>query len=176
MKSAIVSCLKTNRTVLIFCSFTSWKCLSLHMFSRCFVTCILDMWFKFKLIINYYSYYFLVPNTIIIIQLEYEVIIFPKFFSDVVPVFLLLTLNIRLNAYSQVWDSLATESHLKLMKNALNFSLKSLFVLNIFKFLSWFFGHVEERLDQKDQVDFKNLWRHKLENKQWQWIFCSISQ
>ena len=37
------------------------------------------------------------------------------------------------------------------------FHLKSflLFVLKIFKFLSWLFGHVAKRLDQKDQIDFK---------------------
>ena len=32
----------------------------------------------------------------------------------------------------------------KMMKNAFYFILKALFVLKIFKFLSWLFGHVEE--------------------------------
>ena len=41
------------------------------------------------------------------------------------------------------------------MKNAFYFNSKALFVLNIFKYLSWFFGHVEKRLDQKDKVSFK---------------------
>ena len=36
------------------------------------------------------------------------------------------------------------ESLLKLMKNSFYFILKALFVLKIFKFLSWHFGHVEE--------------------------------
>ena len=36
------------------------------------------------------------------------------------------------------------ESPLQMMKNAFYFILKALFVLNIFKFLSWHFGHVEE--------------------------------
>ena len=35
------------------------------------------------------------------------------------------------------------------------FTLKALFVLNIFKFLSWLFGHVEKRLDSKDKVSLK---------------------
>ena len=35
-----------------------------------------------------------------------------------------------------------TESSLRTMKNALYFTLKTLFVLKIFKFLSWVFGHV----------------------------------
>ena len=42
-----------------------------------------------------------------------------------------------------------------MMKNAFYFTLKALFVLKIFKFLSWLFGHVEKRLDQKDKVDFE---------------------
>ena len=37
---------------------------------------------------------------------------------------------------------LATESPLKIMKNAFYFTPKALFVLTIFKFLSGFFGHV----------------------------------
>ena len=36
------------------------------------------------------------------------------------------------------------ESPLKMMKNAFYFTLKALFVLKIFKFLSWLFGHVEK--------------------------------
>ena len=48
---------------------------------------------------------------------------------------------------SGLWQSLATESPLKKMKNAFHFTLKALFVLKIFKFLFWLFGHVEKRLD-----------------------------
>ena len=50
---------------------------------------------------------------------------------------------------------LTTESSLKLTKNAFNFTLKGLFVLKIFKFLSSFFDHVEKRPDQKDKGNFK---------------------
>ena len=50
---------------------------------------------------------------------------------------------------------LATESPLKMMKNAFYFTSIALFVLNIFKFLSWLFGHVVKRLDWKDKVNFK---------------------
>ena len=42
-----------------------------------------------------------------------------------------------------------------MMKNAFYFTLKAAFVLKIFKFLSWLFGHVGKRLDQKDKVNFK---------------------
>ena len=41
------------------------------------------------------------------------------------------------------------------MKNALYFTLKAFFVLKIFKFFSWLFGHVGKRLEYKDQVNFK---------------------
>ena len=37
---------------------------------------------------------------------------------------------------------LTTESPLKMMKNVFYFTLKALFVLKIFKFLSWLFSHV----------------------------------
>ena len=39
------------------------------------------------------------------------------------------------------------ESFLKVMKNAFHITLKDLFVLKIFKFLSWIFGRVEKQLD-----------------------------
>ena len=41
------------------------------------------------------------------------------------------------------------------MKNAFYFVLKALFVIKICKFLSWLFGHVEKRLDEKDKVNFE---------------------
>ena len=48
---------------------------------------------------------------------------------------------------SSLRQVLATESPLKMMKNALYFTLTVLFVLKMFKFLSWIFHHVEKRLD-----------------------------
>ena len=58
---------------------------------------------------------------------------------------------------SQLADSLKSGSHLpkkfvlfemlKMMKNTLYFILKALFVLKIFKLLSWFFGHVEKMVN-----------------------------
>ena len=41
---------------------------------------------------------------------------------------------------------LATESLLKMMENALNFTVKAIFVLKIINYLSRLFGHVEKRL------------------------------
>ena len=57
-------------------------------------------------------------------------------------------------ALSGLRQLLATESPLKTTKNVVYFTLKALFVLKIFKFLSWLSGHVEQRLDQKDKVNF----------------------
>ena len=42
---------------------------------------------------------------------------------------------------------LATESPLKMIKNSFYFNSIALFVLKIFKFLSWLFGHVSKPLD-----------------------------
>ena len=48
---------------------------------------------------------------------------------------------------SSLIQLLTTQSPLKMMENAFCFTLKALFVLKIFKFLSRLFGHVEKRLD-----------------------------
>ena len=50
-------------------------------------------------------------------------------------------------ALSGLRKFLATESPLKMMKNTFYFTSKALFVLKIFMFLSWIFGHVSKRLD-----------------------------
>ena len=56
-----------------------------------------------------------------------------------------------LKAHSQVWDNfLASENPLKVMENAF-FTSKVFFVLNIFRFLLWPFGHVAKRLHEKDK-------------------------
>ena len=51
--------------------------------------------------------------------------------------------NFELNVHSKVWQFLTRESPLKMMKNGFYFTLKALFLLKIFKFLSWLFGHIE---------------------------------
>ena len=43
----------------------------------------------------------------------------------------------------------------KMMKNAFYFILKALFVLKIFKFLSWLFGHAEKTAWLERQVNFE---------------------
>ena len=52
-------------------------------------------------------------------------------------------------ALSGLKQFMATESRLKTMKNTFYFTSKALFVLKIFKFLSWLFGHVVKRLVRK---------------------------
>ena len=37
------------------------------------------------------------------------------------------------------------ESPLKMMKNTFHFVIRALYILKIFKFLSWLIGHVEKR-------------------------------
>ena len=59
------------------------------------------------------------------------------------------------DAPSGLRQILATESPLKMMGNAFYFTLKALFVLQIFNFLSWLFDHAAKRLDKKDWVNFK---------------------
>ena len=50
---------------------------------------------------------------------------------------------------------LAAESALKMMKITFYFTSKVLFVLKMFKFLSWLFSHVAKWLDKKDKINFK---------------------
>ena len=59
------------------------------------------------------------------------------------------------SALSDLRQFLAAESPLRMIKNAFCFTSKALFVLKIFKFLSWLFGQVAKRLDKKDKANFK---------------------
>ena len=54
-------------------------------------------------------------------------------------------------------QSLVTESPLKMKKNAFYLSLKALFVLEIFRILFWFFGHVGKRLDMIAEGKFSKF-------------------
>ena len=58
-------------------------------------------------------------------------------------------------ALSDLGRFLAAESPLKMIKNAFYFTSEALFILKIFKLLSWRFGHVAKRLDIKVKVNFK---------------------
>ena len=55
-------------------------------------------------------------------------------------------------ALSGLRQLLPTERPLKMMKNAFYFTLKAIFVLNIFKFLPWPFGHVENSLIRRIEL------------------------
>ena len=50
---------------------------------------------------------------------------------------------------------LAAERSLKMTKNDFYFMLKALFVLKIFKFLSWLFAGVGKQFIKKTKVTFK---------------------
>ena len=63
--------------------------------------------------------------------------------------FLISDLKALKGALSGLRQFLATECPLKIMKNAFHFTSKVLFVLKIFKFLSWLFFHVSKRLNSK---------------------------
>ena len=59
-------------------------------------------------------------------------------------------------ARSQVWDNFWQPKVVdETIKNAVYFTLKSLFVLEIFQFLLWTFSHVGKRLDKKTKLNFK---------------------
>ena len=58
-------------------------------------------------------------------------------------------------AISSLTLLLAMQRSLIMMKNAFYITLKAVFVLKIFKFLSQYFDHVEKWLDYKDKVNFK---------------------
>ena len=61
--------------------------------------------------------------------------------------FYIYTLLHPISYASSLGQFLATESPLKMVKNAFYFTSKALFVLKLFKFLSLLFGHVAKRLD-----------------------------
>ena len=64
--------------------------------------------------------------------------------------------SIRIKAaLSGLRQFLSTKSTLKMKENIFYFTWKTFFVLKIIKFLSWLFGHVENRLDEKDKVNSK---------------------
>ena len=58
--------------------------------------------------------------------------------------------------HSQVWKNFwQLKSLLKRWKISFYFTIKTIFVLEIFKLLFWLFGHVGKRLDKKAKVNFK---------------------
>ena len=65
---------------------------------------------------------------------------------------------------------------LKMIDIALYFILWALFVLKIFKFLPWIFGHVEKATWLGRQSYFQSLWPHDLINKKLQYLYCTISR
>ena len=58
-------------------------------------------------------------------------------------------------ALSGMRQFFVTEIPLKMKKNTFYFILKALFILKMFKFISWLFGHVEKQVDWEDEINFK---------------------
>ena len=85
----------------------------------------------------------LIPSLIIIIQIR----MFFGTWSFMANKTLRSFINFLKGAPTGLRQFLATKSPLKMMKNVFHFTLKSLFILEIFAVLSWLFGHVEKRLD-----------------------------
>ena len=81
---------------------------------------------------------------------------FSKFYSKIWCGFCLSTGKHFFLEVSGLRQFLETEIPLKMIKNAFYFLSKALFVLKIFKFLSWLFGHVWKRLDKKNKINFKS--------------------
>ena len=69
------------------------------------------------------------------------------FFVKNISTYVPLTKQHLTGALSGLRFFLAIESPLKMMKNAFYFTSKAFFVLKIFKFLSWLFGHVAKQPD-----------------------------
>ena len=83
----------------------------------------------------------------------------------------LLIADIIKGAVSGIGQFLRTEKLWKLMKNSPYFIiLKALFSLKIFKFLSWFFGHVEKMIWLERKTKFENLWCHNMGNEELQHV------
>ena len=69
--------------------------------------------------------------------------------------FISSTLSTQVASASLKSDSPPTKK-ICFMKNVFCFILKALFVLKLFEFLSWLFGHAKKkRFDQRDKVVFK---------------------
>ena len=60
--------------------------------------------------------------------------------------FLTKSINVGLSPSEIFFYICFNDSPSEMMKNAFYFILKALFVLKIFKFLSWHFGHVENKV------------------------------
>ena len=55
----------------------------------------------------------------------------------------------------QVWDNFDNWKPFKNDEKCFLIHLKKIFFLKKFKFLSWLFGHVWKRLDEKNKINFK---------------------
>ena len=85
---------------------------------------------------------------------------------------LLKDIRVGLSPFKKHFFICFNDNPSKIMKNAFYFILKALFVLKIFKYMSWIFGHVEKTAWLEIKGWYWNLWRHSLVNKELQHIYC----
>ena len=126
-----------NKQVAVFFGFFCFKHLSLILFPHFakFDVTLIQVFFKKHLDLMSYSIIF--PDFVnIFINITWEnAISFLAFFQAI-----LKTLTLQKN----LCYLLQLKRSLKMMKNSFYFPLKAFFLLKIFKFLSWLFGHVEK--------------------------------
>ena len=93
--------------------------------------------------------------TLMIISSPYESRKETKHFRLVSKIFAFRTEKNFKSAVSGLRQFLAIKNPLKMMKNAFYFTSKTLFIVKVLNFLSWFFGHVAKQLDWNDKVNIK---------------------
>ena len=74
-------------------------------------------------------------------------------YASIIPENASISLKVGFSLSKKIYFIWFNKSPLNMMKKPFHFNLKVLFVLEIFRFLSWLF--VEKMLDQKDKVNFK---------------------
>ena len=94
----------------------------------------------------------------------------------VTPVLQVVSIKWEKSRLSGLRQFIATESPLKMVKNAFYFTLKVFFILKIFKFLYWLFGHAEKRLIRKISLISKIMTSQPWKKKQLEYTYCPISQ
>ena len=80
--------------------------------------------------------------------------LFQSYISDFFPYAFCTILKVGLSPSKKTFLFASIDSPSKMMKNAFYFILKALFVLIIFKFLSWLFGLEEKTAGLGKQVNF----------------------
>ena len=114
-----------------------------------------NIWSKLIACVFVLRLLFLPFRSIVYAELKHLILITPKALLSYWHFYTFNPVQILKGALSGMRQFLAIESPLKILKKAFYFTSKALFVLKIFKFLFWLFGHVTKQLDWKDKVNLK---------------------